>query len=125
MTGDAWRGLVRGRPIGGPAVEDAHDAPAGAMHEPSRGVPQSPAQRLGFGDGERAGQAEQLEPAHQGIGEAHDTEPGPDGFDVDEREPMSAAIRGCRSTDIHVRTRRVRDCRIRRPRLQGERRRYS
>ena len=38
---------------GGPAVEDAHDASSGAVHEPGGGVPQPPAQRLGFGDGER------------------------------------------------------------------------
>src|SRR5215216_1029207 len=39
---------------GGPAVEDARDLLSGVAHEAGGGVPQLPAQRLGFGDRERA-----------------------------------------------------------------------
>ena len=39
---------VEERVGGGPAVEDAHDVSAGAAHEAGGGVPERPAQRLGF-----------------------------------------------------------------------------
>ena len=51
------------------------------------GVPELPAQRLGFGVGERAANAQQLEPAHEICGEAHQRHPGPVGVEVGEREP--------------------------------------
>ena len=65
---------------------------AGVADESGGGVPQRPAQRLGFGDGEDAVQAELLEPAHDGVGDADDGEPGPVGVDVDEREAVGAGV---------------------------------
>jgi RNA polymerase sigma-70 factor, ECF subfamily len=49
----------------GPAVEDAHDVTAGVADEPGGGVPEPPAQRLGFGAGEMPGEAQELEPADE------------------------------------------------------------
>lgn len=64
----------------------------GAVHHPGRGVPQRPAQRLGFGNGEGAGAAELSEPAHQSVGETHDGQPGSVGVDVGEREPTGTGV---------------------------------
>ena len=61
---------------------------SGVAHDAGGGVPELPAQRLGFGVGERAGQAEQLEPADEIGGEAHHGHPGPVGVEVGEREPF-------------------------------------
>src|SRR4051812_24548458 len=67
VSGDEVHALVGGEEFvgGGPAVEDAHDVAAGSTHDAGGGVPQGPAQGFGFGDGEWAGEAEQLEPAHE------------------------------------------------------------
>jgi hypothetical protein len=93
-SGNQGDALVGGEEFvgGGPGVEDAHDVSAGVAHDAGGCVPQAPAQRLGFGDGEWASEAEQLEPAHEGVGEADDSEPGPVGVDVGEREPVSAGV---------------------------------
>lgn len=46
-----------------------------------------PSRALGLDDGQPPGKAELLEPAHEGVGEAHDGEPRPVGRDVGEAEP--------------------------------------
>ena len=65
---------------------------AGVADEAGGGVPEPPAQRLGFGAGEVPGEAEELEPAHQVGGEAHGGEPGPVGVEVGEREPAQPGV---------------------------------
>ncbi len=71
---------------GGPAVEDAHDLRSCSAHDTGGGVPQLPAQRLGLGGGEPAGQAQQLEPAHEVGRVTHQRQPGPVGVEVAEGE---------------------------------------
>ena len=56
------------------------------------GVPEAPAEGLGFGFGERPGEAQLLKPAHEGVGEADDREPGPVGVDVGEREAVGTGV---------------------------------
>ena len=58
---------------------------AGVCHRLQRSV-------LGSATASGPVQAEQLEPAHEGVGEADDGEPGPVGVDVDEREPVGAGV---------------------------------
>ena len=76
--------------LAGPSVEYPNDLLAGVAHDPGGGVPETPAQRLGFGGGEGAGEAKLLEPAHEGVGETHNREPGAVGVDAGEREPVVA-----------------------------------
>jgi hypothetical protein len=72
----------------GPAVEDADDVVPGSSHDAGGGVPQLPAQRFGFGDGEGSAETEQLEPADQVGGVTDNGEPGLVGGEVTEGEPQ-------------------------------------
>ena len=63
----------------------AADERAGVCHSVQRSV-------LGSATAKGPWQAEQLEPAHEGVGEADDGEPGPVGVDVDEREAVGAGV---------------------------------
>ena len=65
---------------------------SGPADDPGRGVPQGPAQRLGFGGGEGSGQAELLEPADQAVGHADDGQPGGVGVEVAEGEPAGGGV---------------------------------
>jgi hypothetical protein len=88
---DASVGVEQGDGAG-PAVEDPHDLGSGSADDPGRGVPDRPAQRFGFGAGERPGQAELLEPADQGVGHADGGEPGGVGLEVAEGESVGGGV---------------------------------
>ena len=62
------------------------------MRDPGWFVPELPAQGLGLGDEEGAGEAELLKPSDERVVEGDHGEPGPVGADVGEREPARAGI---------------------------------
>lgn len=75
-----------------PTVEDPHDVAAAAADNAGRGVPYRPAELFRFVLGGRAVTAEELEPAGQVGGPAHDGEAGGVGVPVGEGEPLQAAV---------------------------------
>jgi len=77
---------------GGPAVDEAHDAAPGSVHEAAGGVQDRPAQRLGSGVGPGAGEAQELEPAQQVGGEGEGHHPRRVGVEVREREPAQPGV---------------------------------
>ena len=89
--GDAGVGGGDGAGVG-PVVEDADDVGAGVADDAGGGVPEPPAQGFGLGAGEVAGEAEELEPADEVGGEAHDGEPCLVGVTVGEGEPAQPGV---------------------------------
>lgn len=72
----------------GPAVEAPDDVASTLADDAGRGVPEAPAQRLGFDRGEGPGEAQELESGNEIGGEADGGEPGLVGVEVGEREPL-------------------------------------
>ena len=66
------------------------DGPATSVHDSGRGVPELPAEGVGFGLGEMPGEAEQLEPADEVGSEADQGHLGPVGVEVGEGEPFES-----------------------------------
>ena len=77
---------------GGPSVVDAHDVAAGFADHAGGGVPERPAQPFRFRDCEFAVTAEQLEPADEVGGHAHECEPRPVRVEPGEREPAQTGV---------------------------------
>lgn len=101
-SGDGGDASVGVEQVGGgwPVLEEPDDVAAGESDREGAagGVPEPTAQCLGFGGGEGAGEAEQLEPADEVGGEAHGGHPRPVGVKVGEGEPFEAG--GFQSADV-------------------------